>query len=142
MKMHPRHHARRLTPAAAAVLLGALVAGAAVPAAAQSSPAAPAPNAASAPPARGPQGRPEAPPPRDWQRELGVNADVAAKLDATLKAGHERMLKLREQNHQEVAALLTPEQLDKFDRMHRGPGPRGDRGDRHHGPRGGHDDRR
>jgi Spy/CpxP family protein refolding chaperone len=69
-------------------------------------------------------------------QELGLSADQKAKLapileqqrakmqelrDLAPEQRREKMRAVREENHKALAAILTPEQLKKFDEMNRGP---------------------
>ena len=79
--------------------------------------------AAGAQPGGGRDTPPPGPPRIDVVKELGVSSDTATRVEAILEAGRERMRAAREQTRQELAQVLTPDQLARLDAaMPRPPG--------------------
>ncbi|MGY6277857.1 hypothetical protein [Methylomonas sp. MgM2] len=50
-------------------------------------------------------------------KELDLNADQKTKLEDIFKQEHEKFEALRQETHQQIQGVLTPEQMTKFEQL-------------------------
>jgi len=68
--------------------------------------------------AQQPPPRPQGPPPRiDFAKELNLEPAKARQLEAILQNEHEQHRAARERARAEIAKLLTPEEMAKFESL-------------------------